>query len=166
MAELERASNGSYHQTIDEMRELVGETRQAIQAISFLTHPPQLNHVTLPEALEALVKGFGRRTGLDVAFEVGGEVTLGRHLSPSHRSFRFDLDRRLGRRLQRRHAAAPHQEFTVGSGAEDAAMAARPHPARARSAAGNLGPVTELPSSDFSSQAIQPRPTNQANATA
>ena len=73
MAELERVSNGSFHETLDEMRELVGETRQAIQAISFLTHPPQLDHGTLPEALEALVKGFGRRTGLDAAFEVGGE---------------------------------------------------------------------------------------------
>jgi len=74
MAELDRSSQGAFEVTLGEMRELVAETRQAIQAISYLTHPPQLDHVSLPEALQALVNGFGRRTGLDVTFETGGDA--------------------------------------------------------------------------------------------
>ena len=74
MAELEHVAPGDFRSTLDDMHELVSETRQAIQAISYLTHPPLLENVTLPEALEALAKGFGRRTGLDVTFEMEGEA--------------------------------------------------------------------------------------------
>jgi len=74
MAQLACSPRTGFETTLAEMRELLGETRQAIQAISFLTHPPQLDNVTLPEALEALVSGFSRRMGLDVTFEVAGEA--------------------------------------------------------------------------------------------
>ena len=52
-----------YDSIIEDMRELVTETQQAIRSISYLTHPPLLDKLTLPEAVEALVEGFGRRTG-------------------------------------------------------------------------------------------------------
>ena len=61
---------------IEEMRELVTETQQAIRSISYLTHPPLLDKLTLPEALKELVEGFGRRTGLDVKFERIGDAQL------------------------------------------------------------------------------------------
>lgn len=61
---------------IDELREMVTETQQAIQSISFLTHPPLLDKLTLPEALQELVEGFGRRTGLEVRFEMTGKPQL------------------------------------------------------------------------------------------
>jgi len=60
---------------IEEMRELLAETEEAIRSISYLTHPPLLGELSLPQALQALVEGFGRRTGLDVKFEVVGEAT-------------------------------------------------------------------------------------------
>ena len=73
MAVLDRVAADDFKSTLDDMHELVSETRQAIQAISYLTHPPLLENVTLPEALEVLAKGFARRTGLDVTFEMAGE---------------------------------------------------------------------------------------------
>ncbi len=61
---------------LEEMRELVAEAQQAIQSISYLTHPPILDKLTLSEALGALVEGFGRRTGLEVKFETAGETQM------------------------------------------------------------------------------------------
>jgi len=61
---------------IEEMRELVTETQQAIRSISYLIHPPLLGKLTLPEALMELVEGFSRRTGLDVKFEAVGEAQM------------------------------------------------------------------------------------------
>ena len=58
---------------LDEMEQLLAETQQEIRSISYLAHPPLLHDLALPEALRALVEGFGRRTGLDVEFEVVGE---------------------------------------------------------------------------------------------
>ena len=55
------------------MRELVTKTQQEIRSIAYLIHPPVLGELTLPEALQALVEGFGRRTGFRVQFELVGE---------------------------------------------------------------------------------------------
>jgi len=48
-------------------------TPQEIRSIAYLIHPPVLGELTLPEALQALVEGFGRRTGFGVQFELVGE---------------------------------------------------------------------------------------------
>jgi len=58
---------------LDEMDELLAETQQEIRSISYLAHPPLLGKLTLPEALKALIEGFGRRTGLNVEFETLGD---------------------------------------------------------------------------------------------
>jgi two-component system, NarL family, sensor kinase len=60
---------------LDEMKELVDETQQEIRSISYLIHPPALGKLSLQEALQALVEGFGRRTtGLNVKFETEGDI--------------------------------------------------------------------------------------------
>ena len=58
---------------LDEMRELVAKAQQEIRTISYLIHPPVLGKMTLPEALRALVDGFGHRTGFKVQFELVGD---------------------------------------------------------------------------------------------
>ena len=58
---------------LEEMGELVTETQHAIQSISYLTHPPLLDNLTLPQALEILVEGFARRTGIDVRFDTADD---------------------------------------------------------------------------------------------
>ena len=61
---------------LEEMGELVSETQQAIRSISYLTHPPLLDKMTLSEALKEMVEGFGRRTGLAMTFETSGETQV------------------------------------------------------------------------------------------
>jgi len=58
---------------LDELDQLVAQTQEEIRSISFLAHPPSLAKSTLPEALESLVEGFARRTGIGVQFQVVGE---------------------------------------------------------------------------------------------
>ena len=57
---------------LNELDQLVAQTQEEIRSISFLAHPPSLAKSTLPEALESLVEGFGRRTGLALQFQMVG----------------------------------------------------------------------------------------------
>ena len=57
---------------VDELQELVDETRQEIRSISYLAHPPALEKMTLADAMKTLVEGFARRTHLDMSFSVHG----------------------------------------------------------------------------------------------
>jgi signal transduction histidine kinase len=57
---------------LEEMDQLLTEAQQEIRSISYLAHPPLLGKMSLTEALRALVEGFGRRTGLNVEFELAG----------------------------------------------------------------------------------------------
>jgi len=61
---------------LDELEQLLVETQQEIRSISYLAHPPSLGRLSLTEALESLVDGFARRTGLDVEFLAVGESRL------------------------------------------------------------------------------------------
>lgn len=49
---------------IDEMEQLLGEAQKEIRSLSYLAHPPLLTKLGLAHAVQALVDGFGRRTGL------------------------------------------------------------------------------------------------------
>lgn len=89
---------------LEEMRELVTEAQQAIRAISYLTHPPLLDKMTLPEALQELVEGFGRRTGLDVTFETAGETQVS---SPASEGAAYRIVQEALSNVQR-HAQAKH----------------------------------------------------------
>ena len=74
IGQLRRAEQiGDTAPILAEMDELLAETQQEIRSISYLAHPPLLGKLTLPEALQALVEGFGRRTGLDVEFQTVGD---------------------------------------------------------------------------------------------
>jgi signal transduction histidine kinase len=61
---------------LDEMEQLLAEAQQEIRSISYLAHPPPLDKMALPEALHTLVEGFGRRTSLEIGFEVIGRPQL------------------------------------------------------------------------------------------
>ena len=58
---------------VDEIQELLTEAHREIRSISYLAHPPSLKKLGLPHAVKLLVEGFGRRTGLEVSFDVRGE---------------------------------------------------------------------------------------------
>ena len=58
---------------VGELQDLVRETQQEIRSISYLAHPPALDHMGLAGAMKSLVEGFGRRTGLEASFEINGE---------------------------------------------------------------------------------------------
>ena len=55
---------------VADMEQLLIETHREIRSISYLAHPPLLEEMGLTGALEALVEGFDRRTGLAVSLYV------------------------------------------------------------------------------------------------
>jgi len=60
-------------EAVDELQQLLGEAQQEIRLIAYLAHPPALEKMGLVGALESLLEGFGRRTGLDTEFEIFGD---------------------------------------------------------------------------------------------
>jgi len=77
LGQLKRARAAS--ETLDivaEMEELLLETHREIRAISFLAHPPLLNDLPLPDAMQDFVEGFGRRTGLSVSLHIEDELSV------------------------------------------------------------------------------------------
>lgn len=78
LGQLKRTSQPN--QTIEivaDMEKLLGEAQREIRSISYLAHPPLLRELGLAEALQTLVEGYGRRTGLRVSLhlEPGLEVS-------------------------------------------------------------------------------------------
>ena len=71
-----KGPNADYDAILLEMEELVAEAHQAIRSIAYLTHPPVLDKLRLPEALKALAEGFARRTELNVKFETEGQTQI------------------------------------------------------------------------------------------
>lgn len=59
---------------VEEMQELLQEVHQEIRSVSYLAHPPSLKKLGLAHALQSLVDGFGRRTGLRASLEIDGEA--------------------------------------------------------------------------------------------
>jgi two-component system NarL family sensor kinase len=77
LGQLKRARAAS--ETLDivaEMEELLLETHREIRAISFLAHPPLLNDLPLPDAMQDFIEGFGRRTGLSVSLHIEDELSV------------------------------------------------------------------------------------------
>ena len=58
---------------VDELQTLVSEAAREIRLISYLACAPEVEKLGLVEALKILVEGFGRRTGIEISFEVGGD---------------------------------------------------------------------------------------------
>ena len=67
---------GGSGEILEEMRQLLAETQHEIRSISYLAHPPQFDTMDLAEALRALAEGFGRRTNLDIRFEIVGQPRM------------------------------------------------------------------------------------------
>jgi signal transduction histidine kinase len=59
---------------VAEMDEILLDIDQEIRSISFLLHPPRLQGRGLPDAIRYMVRGFTRRTGLDVRVEIEGDL--------------------------------------------------------------------------------------------
>ena len=66
-------------QTLDilaDMEQLLSETHREIRSISYLAHPPLLEEMGLRGALQAMVDGFSRRTGMAVSLDMNEEAKL------------------------------------------------------------------------------------------
>ncbi len=61
---------------MDEMDEILLDIDQEIRSISFLLHPPRLQGRGLSEAIRYMVRGFARRSGLDVRVDVEGDLPV------------------------------------------------------------------------------------------
>jgi signal transduction histidine kinase len=59
---------------IEEIQDIAGEISQQIRSVAFLDYPAELSDRGLSLALEGLVRGFGRRTGIDTAFVAIGDI--------------------------------------------------------------------------------------------
>lgn len=53
---------------VTEIEGLLAETQREIRSISYLAHPPLLDELGLPKAVETMVDGYCRRTGLKLRF--------------------------------------------------------------------------------------------------
>ena len=60
--------NCSHESLIEEIQDTVRRIDQEIRALAFLHYPAELGKRSLGGALQALVKGFGRRTGIRATF--------------------------------------------------------------------------------------------------
>ena len=58
---------------IGEIGEIVAQIDQEIRALAFLNHPVELNGRGLWCAVQTLVRGFGRRTGIHTIFRIVGD---------------------------------------------------------------------------------------------
>lgn len=61
---------------VAEMESLLGEAQQEIRSISYLAHPPLLRDMGLGQALEALVDGFSKRTGLRLSLHIEPDLKV------------------------------------------------------------------------------------------
>ena len=76
LGRLQRESPGPEAEAlIGEARELLHEAQREIRSISYLAHPPPLEKLGLSAALQSMVEGYARRTGLQASFEIQGRLT-------------------------------------------------------------------------------------------
>ncbi|MBW4038788.1 MAG: PAS domain S-box protein [Acidobacteria bacterium] len=59
---------------VRETREIASQCSSRIRSAAYLLHPPLLGDEGLPLALDSMVKEFGRRSGINVALDLGPEV--------------------------------------------------------------------------------------------
>jgi two-component system NarL family sensor kinase len=68
-------------QVLDEMDVILGNALSELRTISYLAHPPLLDEVGLHQALQLLVDGFMRRSGLHTTLDWRGEASTEDHLA-------------------------------------------------------------------------------------
>lgn len=98
---------------VEEMQELLQEVHQEIRSVSYLAHPPSLKKLGLAQALQSLLEGFGRRTGLKSTFEIRGEAVP---MSPSTESTIYRLAQEALSNVHR-HARATRVSLRISFGA-------------------------------------------------
>ena len=99
---------------IAEMESLLSEAQSELRTFSYLAHPPSLEALGLHDALQILIDGFGRRSGLKADLFWHGERSLADH------AIEMALYRVIQEGLSNvhRHARAAHVVVTVTSGSE------------------------------------------------
>jgi two-component system, NarL family, sensor kinase len=66
LANLKRGRGSAFREKLVDADEALGRLQREIKSISFLFHSPMPDQPSLAKGLEALAKGFGQRTGLNV----------------------------------------------------------------------------------------------------
>jgi PAS domain S-box-containing protein len=67
-----RSNPEGVREWIDEMRSLTRTAHQELRVATFALHPPELEQSGLADTLRDLIRGFGRRTGLEAEFNIEG----------------------------------------------------------------------------------------------
>ncbi len=75
-------------QVLTDTRKMVRDLCKEIRSLSYLLHPPLLDELGLASAVEEYVKGFSKRSGIDLEFEMA--VDIGR-LSPESETALFRI---------------------------------------------------------------------------
>jgi two-component system NarL family sensor kinase len=66
---------------VDDMEAILGHAQSELRTMSYLAHPPLLEELGLRRAIQALVDGFTRRSGLHTTFQWKGADSGGEHLA-------------------------------------------------------------------------------------
>jgi signal transduction histidine kinase len=66
-------ANSGHTELIDDISETLGEISKQIRALAFLHYPAELADRGLGSAVECLVRGFAKRTGITTSFEGVGD---------------------------------------------------------------------------------------------
>lgn len=69
----ETEKDNGHEGLIDEIQDTARLIDQEIRSLAFLNHPMRMDSRGLPAALQALIGGFGKRTGCRVSFKVIGD---------------------------------------------------------------------------------------------
>ena len=93
---------------VADMELLLGEAQREIRSLSFLAHPPLLQEQGLAGALDALVTGYERRTGLKISFQMAGKLVVGWPIAE------ITIYRFVQEALSNVHRHARATEVTVG----------------------------------------------------
>jgi two-component system NarL family sensor kinase len=79
VGQLKRAGlSGEGPRVVADIEFMLAEAQRELRTIAFLAHPPELDRMGMIEAMDRLVSGFGRRTGLQTSFDCvgqGGDLT-------------------------------------------------------------------------------------------
>ena len=73
VGQLRRANkNKGAEKVFSELQQTLDDVQLEIRSIAYLAHPPALENLGLPDALNELMAGFGRRAGLTTSFRSEG----------------------------------------------------------------------------------------------
>lgn len=75
---------GEGPRVVADIEGMLAEAQRELRTIAYLAHPPELDRIGMVEAMDRLVTGFGRRTGLETSFDCSGQgADLTRHAQMS-----------------------------------------------------------------------------------